>query len=665
MCCSSLLRYPLNKSFVSTMDNYEHDIYTTLQDSFGFDQFLPGQEEVVRRVVEGKSCLAVFPTGQGKSLCYQLSSLHLPGLTLVVSPLVALMKDQVDFLLSKSIKAARLDSSLSRDEFNQIQDSLGKNELKLLYVAPERFSNERFLHSLRRMNISMMVVDEVHCISEWGHNFRPDYLKLADIIKDLQIPQTLGLTATATPKVAEDIQAAFAIASENFILTGFYRPNLTLCFSPSSDPFATLLRRLADNPKGPAIVYVTLQATAEEVAKGLSKAGYEAQAYHAGLKDEQRHAVQDWFMAGREAIVVATIAFGMGIDKADIRFVYHYNLAKSLENYAQEIGRAGRDGKSAICETLGGVQDCTVLENFVYGDTPEPEVIRQIVADICQEEERFSLSLYQMSQTYDIRNLVLSTLLTYLELEEIIASTGPFYTNYKFIPQRPSVEIFATFSQERADFLKTVFSCASKGNKWFSLDIDEVISTTGADRKRIVTALNYLEERGDLVLQVAGARRGYKVVRRLAPTERDELTARLAARFSSREQNDIGRINQVISLVNHTGCQTNFLLDYFGEHREQHCGHCKFCLKRTGEDDSGPELTINTERPAIHWGDWKGQIENVLSEKHNALKSPRQQARFLCGIRSPQSSKARLTRHASFGLLEDLPFVDVLKELQK
>nr|MBF0222008.1 RecQ family ATP-dependent DNA helicase [Desulfobulbaceae bacterium] len=641
------------------------DIHTPLSDIFGFDKFLPGQEDVICRIVEGKSCLAVFPTGQGKSLCYQLSALLLPGLTLVVSPLVALMKDQVDFLKSKSIKAARLDSSLSSAEFNQIQNSLSRNELKLLYVAPERFANERFILSLRRLNISMMVVDEVHCISEWGHNFRPDYLKLADIIKNLRIPQILGLTATATPKVAADIKTAFSIPEEDFILTGFYRPNLTLRFSPSADPLALLLKRLASRPRDPAIVYVTLQATAEYVATALAEAGYSSRAYHAGLKDEQRHEVQDWFMAANDAVVVATIAFGMGIDKAGIRYVYHYNLAKSLENYAQEIGRAGRDGKPAICETLGGGQDLTVLENFVYGDTPEPAAVQRLLGDICQEKEYFSISLYHMSHTYDIRNLVVSTLLTYLELEGLIVSTGPFYTNYKFIPQRSSAEILADYSPEKALFLRTVFSCASKGKTWFSLDLDEVITKTGAERKRVVAALNYLEEKGDLVLQVAGARRGYRLVRTLSPVELAQLTERLVSRFFDREKNDIRRIQQVVALVNHPGCQTNFLLDYFGEHRQENCGHCEWCIQGDDDDCHSARNTISTATSPVHLEKWKGQVEKVLSEKNEALQSPRQQARFFCGIRSPKSIKAGLPGRASFGLLADCSFVGILEALEK
>jgi len=416
-------------------------IQDTLKHTFGFETFLPGQEAVINRIIDGRSVLAIFPTGKGKSLCYQLSGLHLNGLTLVVSPLMALMKDQVDFLQGRKIPAARLDSSLSREEDAGVKTDLAHNRLKLLYVAPERFSNERFLAMLRRLPLALLVIDEAHCISEWGHNFRPDYLKLAALSRALKIPVTLALTATATPKVADDIRAAFAIRSEDLIHTGFYRPNLTLRFSPSKDPLRLLAERLAARPPAATIVYVTLQATAELVAESLRKHNHSARAYHAGMQDEDRQAVQDWFMASSNGIVVATIAFGMGIDKADIRFVYHYNLPKSLENYAQEIGRAGRDSKQAVCEMLGSGQDLIVLENFVYGDTPEPTDLNDLLQAILREEERFSLSVHEISATYDIRPLVVNTLLTYLELEGIIESTGPFYTSYKFAPHRPISDI--------------------------------------------------------------------------------------------------------------------------------------------------------------------------------------------------------------------------------
>jgi RecQ family ATP-dependent DNA helicase len=375
----------------ATVNPSTASIHATLKNVFGFDTFREGQETIITKILEGKSALAVFPTGSGKSLCYQLSALHLEGLTLVISPLIALMKDQIDFLNKRKIPAARLDSTLEPEEIRRIDSDLRARRLKLLYVAPERFSNERFIQKLRQLKISLMVIDEAHCISEWGHNFRPDYLKLSRLALSLKVERVLTLTATATPAVAKDICREFSIDSDAFIHTGFYRPNLTLGITPCrpNEQIALLLSRLRDRPRGPTIVYVTLQRTAETVANELSKSGFPAQAYHAGLANEKRTVVQDWFMNSSNPIVVATTAFGMGIDKSDIRYVYHYNLPKSLENYSQEIGRAGRDGQASICEMLACGRDITVLENFTFGDTPDATGIGAIADRVLANASEF------------------------------------------------------------------------------------------------------------------------------------------------------------------------------------------------------------------------------------------------------------------------------------
>ncbi len=640
------------------------DLEKTLKQVFGFDSFLPGQRQVIRRIVENNSALAVFPTGQGKSMCYQLSSILLPGLTIVVSPLMALMKDQVDFLQERSVAAARLDSSLSLEEYRAVLGDLTANRLKLLYVAPERFANERFLETLKRLSISLMVIDEAHCISEWGHNFRPDYLKLAAIVQELKIPVVLTLTATATPKVAKDIRAAFAIDSEDYINTGLYRSNLVLRFTPVSKPLEILLKRLKERLSGPAIIYVTLQATAEEVAGKLAEAGYEARAYHAGMKDEVRQEVQDWFMGDNNAIVVATIAFGMGIDKSNIRYVYHFNLPKSLENYAQEIGRAGRDGNPAICELLGGEQDLTVLQNFVYGDTPEPKAVCQMFDDIMEEDQWFSLSVYEKAFQYDMRPLVVNTLLTYLELERVIESTGPFYSSYKFIPRRTSTEMFSQFNQERVDFLRGVFACAVKGRKWFTLALDEVVEKLVTTRERIVAALNYLEEMGEIELQVAGARRGYRRLGDLSKEQKSIVLAKFQTRFSQREENDIGRIGQVVSLIREQGCKTNYIMNYFGENRESLCGHCEYCLQQEGQVSEKENVCNFSNNDKNIKEQIIQRISSLQLEKNPALQSPRQQARFLCGISSPHASRAGLTKHSDFGLYAMYNFAEILKRLE-
>src|SRR5437868_4535685 len=242
-----------------------------LAERFGFESFRPGQQRVVEALLAGRSALAVFPTGAGKSLCYQLPALLLDGVTIVVSPLIALMKDQIDFLQRSGIAAARLDSSLDAAEQREIFDRFRAGALKLLYVAPERFNNERFLAQLERVRISLFAVDEAHCISEWGHNFRPDYLKLAERARDLGAERVLALTATATPAVVADICAGFGIAEADAVVTGFYRPNLTLLFTPVAARVrdAVLVERLRTRPRGPTIVYVTLQRTSARVAELL------------------------------------------------------------------------------------------------------------------------------------------------------------------------------------------------------------------------------------------------------------------------------------------------------------------------------------------------------------------------------------------------------------
>ena len=300
------------------------------KERFGFDHLRPGQLEVITHLLDGHSSAAIFPTGGGKSLCYQLPALTFEGLTLVVSPLLALMKDQIDALRRRDILAHRLDSTLSFDDYRNVMDDVTSGRARMLYVAPERFNNERFRALLRELPIDLFAVDEAHCISEWGHNFRPDYLKLARIAEMANAKRILALTATATPKVAKDIARGFSIDSAHVVRTPFYRSNLEVHLTPvqSNERNHKLDERLRAGPVGPSIVYVTLQKTAERVADQLKSAGHPAVAYHAGMKSEQREHIQERFMAADRGVIVATIAFGMGVDKANIRKVIHYNHAQ-------------------------------------------------------------------------------------------------------------------------------------------------------------------------------------------------------------------------------------------------------------------------------------------------------------------------------------------------
>ena len=635
------------------------DARRTLRDVFGFPDFRPGQATAIGSLLEGRSSLAIFPTGGGKSLCYQLPALLLDGLTVVVSPLIALMKDQVDDLVRRGVAAARLDSSLDLATTQQVRADLIAGRLKILYVAPERLASERFVASLQGRPIAILAVDEAHCISEWGHNFRPEYLKLASLARKLQVGRVLALTATATPEVAASIQRAFAIEPGDVATASFHRPNLQLhaLAGAGGDRFGLLLDRVRSRPPGPSIIYVTLQKTAEEVARFLTSNGIPAEAYHAGLGAEVRPAVQDRFMRSTDGVVVATVAFGMGIDKANIRSVLHFNLPKGLESYAQEIGRAGRDGEFARCDLFVAATDGIILKNFAYGDTPTVESIRSTVADLLKRPAEFDISTYDLSQRHDIRPAVLSTLLTYLELEGAIAATGPFFAEYKFQWVRPLDEVLARFDERRAAFLKQVFDRAQQARIWATLDVAEAAAALGEPRGRIVTALGFLEERGDLILQTAGPKLGYRT---LAPdTDQDSLVEVLTARFADREARDVARVEQMLAFATEPGCLTARLVEHFGEALPPPgwCGHCGPCL---GEGMTHPAEPI---APSPFGPAERGLVAKLKAEKHPALATPRQAARFWAGLASPATTRAKLTRDPRFGTWSEIPFAEILRRV--
>lgn len=638
------------------------DLHATLSRCFGHDQFRPGQEQVIQALLAGRSALAIFPTGGGKSLCYQLPALLLPGLTLVISPLIALMKDQVEALCARGIAAARLDSTLTAEEVTGVFDAMHSGALKLLYIAPERLMSEAFMLRLQRTKISLLAIDESHCISEWGHNFRPEYLRLAEVARRLNLHPVLALTATATPEVAADIRRAFLIAPEDHVQTPFHRPNLHLHITPAParQRLQMLTEKLSSSRPFPAIVYVTLQETSEHVATHLKKAGLNAAAYHAGLQDDHRASVQERFMSDDLDIIVATIAFGMGIDKANIRAVFHYNLPKSLENYQQEIGRAGRDGRPSHCEMLACADDLIVLQNFVYGDTPTPLALRQLLDHLLRQGEECHISHYDLSRAVDIRPLVLETVLTYLELEGILTPLGPFYSGCQFRLLQPEARILSGHTPERQTFLKRLFTAGRRGHKWTTFsDMDAIAAGMETDRERLLNALNWLQEAGEIELRPSGLRHRYRLC--AEPDKRDPkaLGIRMEELFSLRERKDSARLERIIDLARDPGCLTKHLLRYFGEDLEEDCGHCGSCSERLTAPrniPSSPATKITTEDIAC--------IQQLLKEAHPALRAPRQIARFLCGITSPATTRDRLTRHDHFGRLQSHPFQQVLTQCE-
>jgi ATP-dependent DNA helicase RecQ len=362
--------------------------------------------------------------------------------------------------------------------------------------------------------------------------------------------------------------------------------------------------------------------------------------------------VQDTFMAGDLQVVVATIAFGMGIDKADIRAIYHYNLPKTLENYMQEIGRAGRDGQDAHCEILACADDLTVLANFSYGDTPIPEALADLVGHLLNQGDTFNVSHFELAGLFDIRQLVVATVFTYLELKGVLRATGPFYDSYKVRLNRSLDEIRAGFDPQRGAFLADLFATARPGRVWFHLNPEESAAALNQPRGRITAAIGYLEEKGELEIQATGLRHGYRLREQLP--DQPKLIADLQKTFAERESRNVSRLRGVLAYAEQKICLTRHLLDYFGEQGAADCDDCSRCKR--GEGQTLPRTT------PLNPGEAEAAIaKRVKAENLPALAHPRQLARFLCGITSPAGTRAKLGRHPEFGALGEFPFRKVLE----
>ena len=369
---------------------------------FGFDRFLPLQEEIITKVLAKRDTLVLMPTGGGKSLCYQLPALRLKGLTLVVSPLIALMKDQVDGLGANGVPAGLLNSTLAAQEASQVQDQARQGKIKILYVAPERLALPGFQRFLQSLDVSLIAIDEAHCISEWGHDFRPDYRNLKSLRRDFPGVPVIALTATATEPVREDIINQLGLDKPEIFISSFNRPNLTYTIQPKTEPLGSLLHLLEKHQGGSAIIYRFSRKATEETALELSERGFSALPYHAGLERDLRRETQEKFIRDQVQIVVATIAFGMGIDKPDVRLVVHYDLPKTVEGYYQETGRSGRDGLPS---------DCVLF--YSYGDRSKQEYfISQIEDD--DEREKAHNKLDQVLALCDLQTCRRAYLMEYL-----------------------------------------------------------------------------------------------------------------------------------------------------------------------------------------------------------------------------------------------------------
>ncbi len=548
--------------------------HRVLKEVFGFDSFRPGQEEVIQSVLSGRDTLGVMPTGGGKSLCYQIPALMTQRLTVIISPLISLMKDQVDSLLQGEVEgAAALHSGLSAAERWDVERRVREGEIRMLLVAPERLRSMEFVLSLRGApsGVGLFVVDEAHCISEWGHDFRPDYLFLPKAVKDLGGPPMLALTATASPKVRQDVLRALGMREPEVVVTGFNRPNLTYRVIPAKkkQDKLPLVLRTARESGGSGIVYCFTRKECEELAAELRRSGVDAEHYHAGLDDARRAEVQERFMTDELSVVVATVAFGMGVDKPNVRFVVHAAAPSSLPSYLQESGRAGRDGEPASCVLIYRGEDLGRRKRLLSvnsGDGSETESFFSALSEAADDEGRVQVAPGALDSFGGVGREAAGVLLASLE-DAGLARRG--YDLWAEIEVRRVEEEPGELRSEVA-----AVHAALPGNGTVALP--ELARRAGVRPAVAQAAVYRMMSSG----AVEAAPRGALVDVRLRQRHLDGGSRKeLASRLKRRTGRGYDQLDEVKAYAELESCRREHLLRRFGDQEEvAPCGGCDVCL---------------------------------------------------------------------------------------
>ena len=562
------------------------DARSALKTHFGYSDFRPGQATAVESVLARRDTLVILPTGGGKSLCYQIPALLLPGLTVVVSPLISLMKDQVDALTARGLPATFVNSTLTANEVADRLARAQRGEVKLLYVAPERFDFGGTAERVARMGVSLLAVDEAHCISEWGHDFRPSYLRMAQVRVRLGNPPTIALTATATPEVRRDIAKQLKLADPQTVITGFDRKNLSyhvVATRTDDDKDAALVRAIRD-ARGLAVVYASTRRAVERVALVLDRARIPSVAYHAGLDDRHRHEVQDAFMREDVRAIVATNAFGMGIDKPNVRLVIHHAMPGTLEAYYQEAGRAGRDGLPSDCVLLHGFPDRFTHEFFIKGAYPEVAVVERVYSALVKQAdrtgrlddidpERIAQRLPGKTSGREVESAIRVLLQAGALLKES-ESMGRVFIRLLARTDRIKCELGADNGLELG-LLRAVWKAAGGESAYdgVTLDLDALPPGLGG-AMGATPLLEGLQRRQFLSYERDGG--GARLARPSAPLSTFAIDW---ATIDRRRKADLAKLDAVQKYAYTRGCRRGFVLRYFGDPAARtSCGACDNCL---------------------------------------------------------------------------------------
>jgi len=570
-------------------------IINTLQKYFGYSQFRKGQEEIILSILEAKDTLAIMPTSGGKSLCYQLPALLLKGTAIVISPLIALMKDQVDSLSKKGILATYINSSLASDETEKRLTQAAQGDFKLLYIAPERLKNKHFKKALASFDISFLAVDEAHCISEWGHDFRPSYLNIAESLEIIGHIPIIALTATATPDVQDDIINSLRMEEVNRFVRGFDRPNLNYTTETTTEKINRVVDICKQTNEGSTIVYCGSRKRVESFTEGLMQFGLKVISYHAGLADNFRKYAQEKFIHDETKIIVATNAFGLGIDKPDVRNVIHVDLPSSIESYYQEAGRAGRDGKSSDCIMLYHQTDRRLQDFFINSTFPSYENITNVYNYLfninstslgCKSFESIYLSDAEIGNSINLPALTVHSVIDLLEREKILrrGSTQGLASLQITTSEERLIEYYHNVDSKKRKVLEALLRGISSDvfNRQVQFDIQHFMKKYDINYDEMRDSVRAFEFSDLIRFQFPGFSKGISLLtERLNPIE---LPIDFKA-YSKRRENAVKKLNIVQQYAETSECKRNFILNYFRDiEHEGVCGKCSSCLNLFPKD---------------------------------------------------------------------------------